>query len=49
MLDDQDKAAVHQMLARNFPGHNIRVEHALKLKTLFWSSITCWVTLMRLT
>jgi hypothetical protein len=32
MLDDNDKAAVHRTVARNYPGHNVRVEHVLMLK-----------------
>lgn len=32
MLDDADTAAVHRTLARNYPGHNVRIDHTLMLK-----------------
>jgi len=32
MLDKEDAAAVQQILARNFPGHNVKVEQTFMLK-----------------
>jgi len=40
MLHAQDKAAVNQIVARNYPGHNVRMDHILKLKNVILAVYT---------